>query len=215
MNRKILALIIFWGCNSVLAGELSAVISDSEKKPVSDVVVVATPTFNIPAAKSAPKKFVIDQVDKEFINHVTALQVGTSVSFPNKDDIRHHVYSFSATKPFELPLYTGTPAKPVLFDKPGVVKLGCNIHDWMVAYVYIVDSPFFGTSDRDGKVQLHALPAGKYTVRAWHPRMALQEAATEQTVVVDKNGPMNVAWELALKPTLRPRRAPLPMQQGY
>ncbi len=76
------------------------------------------------------------------------------VQFPNKDNIRHHVYSFSAARKFELPLYSGTPAQPVLFDKVGVVKLGCNIHDWMIGYIYVTETPYFGKSNAEGRVDM-------------------------------------------------------------
>lgn len=91
-------------------------------------------------------------------------------SFPNSDNIRHHVYSFSLAKRFELRLYQGTPSEPVLFDKPGVVVLGCNIHDWMVGYVYVTNDPWFAVSDAQGKLNLEQLPAGTYTVSLWHPQ---------------------------------------------
>lgn len=80
--------------------------------------------------------------------------VGTRVTFPNRDNIRHHVYSFSSAKKFELPLYIGTPAAPVVFDKPGVVALGCNIHDWMLAYIYVLTTPHFAKTAADGKARL-------------------------------------------------------------
>jgi hypothetical protein len=93
------------------------------------------------------------------------------VSFPNRDDIRHQVYSFSPAKRFELRLYKGTPSEPVLFDKPGLVVLGCNIHDWMVGYIYVTDDPWFAVSDATGTLHLDALPAGRYQVTLWHPQM--------------------------------------------
>ena len=89
------------------------------------------------------KTTVIDQIDKEFIAHVTPIQIGTAIDFPNHDQIRHHVYSFSPAKNFEIPLYKGSPAIPIVFEKAGMVSLGCNIHDWMSAYIYVIDTPFF------------------------------------------------------------------------
>ena len=97
-----------------------------------------------------------------------AVHTGTAVSFPNSDNIRHHVYSFSPAKRFELRLYQAR-RRPVVFDKPGVVVLGCNIHDWMLGYVYITDDPFFAVSDDAGRLALD-LPPGRYTASLWHPR---------------------------------------------
>ena len=100
------------------------------------------------------------------------LPTGTSISFPNLDAVRHHVYSFSPAKPFELKLYIGTPAAPVVFDKPGVVVMGCNIHDPMVAYVVVSDTPWVGVSDAAGQVRIDGAPAGEYELEYWHPRWA-------------------------------------------
>src|SRR3989338_522709 len=109
-------------------------------------------------------------VDSEGQPLANAVLSGTAVSFPNSDNIRHHVYSFSLAKRFELRLYQGTPSEPVVFDKPGVVVLGCNIHDWMVGYVYVTDDPWFAVSDAQGKLNLEQLPAGTYTASLWHPQ---------------------------------------------
>jgi len=215
MKKRLLALMpLVFTVLQVNAANLQATVIDLENNPVSDAVVMATP-IRMPVAKKTPKSMVIDQVDKEFIGHVTAVPVGTSISFPNKDNIRHHVYSFSPAKQFELPLYTGTPAKPVVFDKPGVVKLGCNIHDWMVAYIYITDAPYFITTDSEGKAQLANLPAGSYTLKLWHPRMNAAEESTRKSIELGQVEDASATWQIELKPDYRPRRAPLPMQQGY
>ena len=122
------------------AGSLSVMVKDGKGAPVSDAVVYAKSSAT---AARAGKRDVIDQRNKQFIPYVTALQVGTSVLFPNKDNIRHHVYSLSPAKRFELPLYAGVPAEPVVFDHEGFVTLGCNIHDWMVAYIAVAGDAVF------------------------------------------------------------------------
>lgn len=111
------------------------------------------------------------QQSKAFVPEVLVVTRGTAVNFPNRDTVRHHVYSFSSTKQFELKLYTGTPANPVLFDRSGVAILGCNIHDEMVGWIVVVDTPHFGTSTASGQVRFDNVPAGQYTLRAWHPRL--------------------------------------------
>jgi plastocyanin len=108
------------------------------------------------------------QREKSFQPTLLVIQTGTSVNFPNFDTVRHHVYSFSATKPFEIKLYAGTPAKPVVFDKAGTATLGCNIHDRMVGHIHIVDTPYFGVTDAQGRVTID-LPPGAHRVRVWHP----------------------------------------------
>jgi plastocyanin len=216
MNYRFLALIVLCGWHAAVhAGTLNAVVTDKQNNPLSEAVVLATPTLAQTTPKKSPEPIVIDQVDKEFIGHVTVIHVGTPVLFPNRDNIRHHVYSFSPAKEFELPLYMGTPAKPVIFDKPGVVKLGCNIHDWMHAYIYVSETPYFSITDKDGKAQILNLPAGEYAVRIWHPRMELTEEASKQSVVIDNTGEATASWQLELKPELRPRRAPITIQQDY
>ena len=104
------------------------------------------------------------------------IQAGTLVTFPNSDNTLHHVYSFSPAKTFELPLYSGKRAPPVLFDTPGIVTLGCNIHDWMVAHVVVLDSPWHARSGDDGGVLLRA-PPGEYMLRVWHERAHLGDLA--------------------------------------
>ena len=194
--------------------ELHATVYDQNGKPLPNAVVVATPEDGaVPAAKSTVE--IVDQIDKEFVPYVKAVRAGSSVKFPNKDDIRHHVYSFSPAKKFELPLYSGTPTQPMLFDKPGIVKLGCNIHDWMIAYIYVTETPYFGKSEADGRVELEALPPGRYRVRVWHPLMQGTEDATVKRIELRDTGTSSVDWKLKLKAEFRPRRQPLPGEAGY
>jgi plastocyanin len=202
------------GLGSAQAATLRATVHDAAGKPLPNVVVVAVSEDDrAPAAKPAVE--VVDQIDKEFVPYVKPVRVGSYVKFPNKDDIQHHVYSFSPAKPFELPLYKGTPAQPVLFDKVGIVKLGCNIHDWMIGYIYVTDAPYFGKTAAEGRVELAELPAGRYRVRAWHPRMQETEEATVQRVEIQDGGSASVEWKLKLKPEFRPRRTPVPGEPGY
>ncbi|MBL8525102.1 MAG: methylamine utilization protein [Betaproteobacteria bacterium] len=150
------------------AAQLAAQVTNSAGQPVADVVVHATLLSG--AAPARPKKEIsIEQVNKEFVPLVSVAQTGTLVNFPNRDQIRHHVYSFSPAKTFEIKLYSGVPTKPLLFDKPGEVVLGCNIHDTMIAYVLIVDTPFFAKTDKQGRGVLDNLPAGDYEVQMWYP----------------------------------------------
>src|SRR5262245_28619771 len=190
------------------AGDLAVAIRDPSAQPVEDAVVTAVPETRgaTPAAK--PGREVVDQINMEFVPYVKAILVGSPVFFPNKDDVRHHVYSFSSAKRFELPLYAGTPADPVVFDRPGVVTVGCNIHDWMIGYIYVAETPYFAKTGADGRVRLDGLPAGRYVVRVWHPRMETSEEATSRPVSLERAGSVDLAWEIKLKPSFRPRRAP-------
>ncbi|MBC7702649.1 MAG: methylamine utilization protein [Rhodoferax sp.] len=124
------------------------------------------------------------QINKQFEPRVLVVPVGTAVFFPNRDTVRHHVYSFSPAKTFELKLYAGIATNPVVFDKTGIAVLGCNIHDSMTAWVVVVDTPYYGRSPKSGLVALGQVPAGTYRLRVWHPGLAVGAPATDQELVV-------------------------------
>lgn len=187
------------------AAELTVSITQDEGEAVSEAVVEAVPADGAELPADLPS-MVMDQIDKAFVPRVLAVAAGTPVNFPNKDNIHHHVYSFSPAKQFELPLYEGTPADPVVFDQPGVVALGCNIHDWMRGYIYVTESPYFGISGEDGKVVLSGLDTGEYTLRVWHSN--LRNARKPHTQNLQLEGDQNVTVDLKLKPKLRIRRMP-------
>jgi plastocyanin len=195
------------------AGSLNVNVRDAKGAPVSDAVVFA----NSSATNSSrvPKQAAIDQINKEFVPYVTAVQVGTAIYFPNKDNIRHHVYSFSPAKKFELPLYEGTPAQPVVFDKVGFVTLGCNIHDWMIAYVAVLPTPYFQITGDDGRVALKNLPVGQYTVEAWQPSLKDSPEQIAQHVDLASDGVKELTFTLDLKPDFRVKRAPSLSNGGY
>jgi plastocyanin len=210
LSRGSLLLVILVFSGDLLAGSLEVIVKDDKGGPGSDAVAYA-----VGAASAAPKKHaVVDQRDKQFVPYVTAIQVGTAVSFPNSDNIRHHVYSFSPAKKFELPLYSGVPAQPVVFDKVGFVTLGCNIHDWMIAYVAVLPTPYFQVTRQDGRALLKDLPAGQYTVQVWHPGLKGQPEAFAQRVDVG-GGTKSLQFTLPLKHDVRAKRAPGLTTGGY
>jgi plastocyanin len=192
-----------------------ASVRDAEGNPVINAVVILNPIDikNIP--HKAPVTREIDQIDKEFINRVTAIQTGTRIDFPNRDNVRHHVYSFSPAKPFELPLYSGIPADPVLFDKPGIVKIGCNIHDWMIGYIYVTNAPYFTVTTEEGTARLEDLEAGNYIASIWHPLMKKTEESSKQPIEIHTGATEQANWQIDLRPDIRPRRSPVPMSRGY
>jgi hypothetical protein len=196
-------------------GGLEAIVRDAKGDLVRDAVIVAVPIAGLPKVQGDRPKEVIDQIDKEFVPQVKVVQVGTSISFPNKDNIRHHVYSFSPAKKFELPLYRGVPAEPVLFDKPGLVILGCNIHDWMIAYLYVVESPWFATTRVDGSARLGDLPAGEYDVLAYHPRAKDPAEPLRQRASVGASTAARVSFGMTLKPPVRSSRPPKGGEADY
>ena len=174
---------------SASAATLSVQVTDAAGKPLQDAAVYAEPLA--PTAVTRMKGAEIEQKSRKFMPVMTVVQTGTEVSFPNNDTMRHHVYSFSPAKPFELKLYSGTPGTPVLFDKPGTVVIGCNIHDQMVAYIQVVNTPHFGKSDQVGKVRIADLAPGKYKLKAWHYQLPTNAAPLETDIVIAKNDTMS------------------------
>jgi plastocyanin len=178
-------------------GAVEAVVKDDRGQPLADVVVSLATSGT---AAPRPAQAVMDQQNKEFVPRVLPVLVGSPVMFPNRDNIRHHVYSFSSPKRFELPLYIGTPAAPVVFDKPGPVVLGCNIHDWMVGYIYVLPTPYFAKTSEDGRARVAELPPGTYEARVWHPRMRSEPEKTGKSITIAVGEPGQVSFVVALKP---------------
>jgi plastocyanin len=170
-----------------LAATVQVQMQDGEGKPLADAVVFLESKEAAAAAKPL-QGMEIAQANKQFVPQVRVVTVGTSVQFPNRDTVRHHVYSFSETKRFELKLYTASTASPIVFDKPGIAVLGCNIHDSMVAWVVVVPTPYFGRSGPDGKLSLDNLPAGNYRLRTWHIRLPVGAPALDQALTVSATG---------------------------
>ena len=186
------------------AASVEVTIRDAAGAALEDAAVWLMPRSG--AAPPRKRDAEIAQKDRQFIPKVTVVQVGTAVAFPNRDPIRHHVYSFSPPKPFEIKLYVGTPADPVVFDKPGEVVLGCNIHDHMLAYVYVVESPWFGKTSPEGRVRLANVPPGDYELRAWHHAQASAPAPRE-VKLVDDAATATASFTIPQK-ALPPRAAP-------
>lgn len=145
----------------------SALVSDQQQRPLADAVIELIP--HQPLAETVQAAASVAQRGLMFTPFVTAVPRGSLVDFPNQDKTRHHVYSFSAAKSFEIQLYSGKPEQPVLFDQAGIVALGCNIHDYMQAYIYVGDSPLLAVTNSDGQAEFSQLPAGDFSVKIWHP----------------------------------------------
>ena len=155
-------------CTAVQALPWAVQVRNSAGQPLADAAV-AVEVRGRPA-KTTTAKAEMGQRDRQFTPQVLIVQTGTAVNFPNFDTVRHHVYSFSPTKVFETKLYSGTPAEPIVFDKPGVAALGCNIHDRMSAHIIVVDTALFARTDANGIAHFD-LPAGEHQLRLWHASM--------------------------------------------
>nr|WP_237141934.1 methylamine utilization protein [Pseudomonas rhizoryzae] len=199
-NKQVMVglLALGLGLGTAQAAEIAVQVVDSQGAPLADAVVMLSGQGLQPERHPA----AIDQQNRRFVPHVLVVPTGTAVSFPNTDDIRHQVYSFSAAKHFELPLYHGIPSTPVVFDQPGVVVVGCNIHDWMVGYVYVTAAGRSVVTDGQGRARLE-VPDGHYTMALWHPDLSdKREIAQPDLNVAGK--PVTLRLQLAVQPKPQP-----------
>lgn len=173
-------------------------VQDAGGKPLPDVIVYAEADGGAALARPL-RPLVIEQRNLQFMPLVSAVQTGSLVSFPNNDKVRHHIYSFSPAHKFDQKLYSGTSAEPQLFDKPGLVVLGCNIHDKMVAYLRIVDTPYYAKTDISGIANLEIPVGGKFLLKAWHYD-ALAAQPAEQAVTIKPGATLAANFKLVLKP---------------
>ena len=179
---RLLLILLLWiaGPPAALAGDIAVTVRNPHGAPVADAVV------SVDAAEAGPIHFpwpyVMAQKDIQFRPFVLVVPVGAGVTFPNFDNVRHHVYSFSPAKTFELKLYGHDETRVVRFDKPGVVQLGCNIHDSMVGFIVVVETPYAAKTDDQGVAVLHGVPAGAQVVKVW--RAYMKGVGNMQSVVV-------------------------------
>ncbi len=186
-----------FGASLSVASTLSVTILDLDNQPVKNTVVeLYNPDYVINASSyDGSKDFEVAQRMRQFDPFVLAVPVGSSITFPNYDKTRHHVYSFSPIKTFELKLFSGQSHEPVTFDEAGVVALGCNIHDAMQSHIYVTDSRYFLVTDEAGKAHFPELPETSFNLKVWHP---LQEEAVAPQTVVTSKGDMSVQVSLSI-----------------
>lgn len=199
----VLATVLLFSCCalSARAGDVAFLLSTARGGPVADAVITAYPDGG---SRGGPIRFdwpqEMDQRNLQFAPFVLITPVGASVSFPNRDAVRHHVYSFSPAKTFELKLYGRDETRKVVFDKVGVVALGCNIHDGMVAFIKVVDTPFAAKTDAQGQAVLRGLPAGRVKVRIWHPYQKAAGNEVVRGILVAASGAGREAVQLDIRP---------------
>jgi plastocyanin len=181
---------------NLLSADLTLVMTTNKGSLLRDAVVELTPINANGSSKEVVKKLVsISQKNKTFIPFVSVVPVGTPIDFPNMDKTRHHVYSFSEAKTFQLKLYIGKPETPIIFDKPGIVALGCNIHDFMESYVYVAQNEFAKNSNLEGVIQFKNVPKGEYLMEFWHPWQDSAQAS-KQIVITDDNLSMQQSMDV-------------------
>jgi plastocyanin len=191
------------------AATLEVHLSNANGQAVEDAAVVLELPVGSPPQHQG--RAVIQQQDREFMPYLTIVQTGTAVEFPNRDPFKHHIYSFSPAKTFEIKLYAGKPEKPIIFDKPGKVVLGCNIHDWMEAYVLVVDTPYFAKTGGDGRARLENIPPGQYRMRIWHPRLQSDIVVRDITLA---QSPIALSLQANIPPRVSRPKPPL-NRDGY
>ncbi len=171
VRSLLLALLIAAAVNPAAAAVLSIKVVTPEGRPVADAVVTLKPVDGPATPPKVGRGYRVDQKDIQFHPFVSVVPVGAEVSFPNLDPTKHHVYSFSPAKRFELKLFAKDQSRSVVFDKSGVVSIGCNIHDQMSAYIFVTDTAWTAKTDASGVVTFRDAPARAVTAAVWHPSL--------------------------------------------
>ena len=185
----------FAAARGALAATLAITVHTADGHALPGAVITAWPA-EATARHPAPAHAVMDQVNRAFVPDLLVIPVGSTVTFPNSDSVSHQIYSFSPARRFQLPLYRGKPYPPVHFDTPGVVTLGCNIHDEMLAYLVVTDAPYFGRTDTSGTWSAE-VTRGRYRIAVWHPRLRDNGADLERELTVGETDNAEITLRLA------------------
>ena len=196
MNRFLIVFLLV--SHVVQSKEISVSLLTKSDQELANVVVYFTPKQKQNLAQTH-EMAIMDQVDTQFSPHILAIQKDTQVRFPNSDSIKHHVYSFSPAKTFELQLYKELQADPLLFSNLGSVELGCNIHDWMLGYIFVVDTPYFGKTDIKGNLTLD-LPDGEYQLDVWHHRIKDKLSSLSRQLTLPRESEIKINLKSVLLP---------------
>ncbi len=198
-NRWLLVLWLMAPAAGIQALEVTVLTAAGE--PLANAVLWAVPEDSSLIGKRPSGDYVMDQIDRQFVPHVLAVPRGAQVSFPNSDTVLHHVYSFSSAKTFEIKLYKGTSPEEVVFNQPGIVDVGCNIHDWMLGYIVVVDTPYFVKTDVEGKADLSLQP-GSYTLSIWHDRFTPVHQPESRELDYQQQKSLEISVQRDLRPAL-------------
>lgn len=202
---RLLGVSLFGLSLNLSATTLTGVVTNGDE-PVFEAVITAVGKQKSKSVLvTSPRK--MDQKHREFVSHILAIRAGESVLFPNSDNIQHHIYSFSPANSFEVQLYKDVAPKPIAFDKAGIVVLGCNIHDWMVGYVYVSDAPYITQTNEKGEWLLN-LPPDDYTVTLWHPNLDTPNNVQVQQLKITAEKAAPIEQKITLKTTSRTGKPP-------
>lgn len=185
---------------AAIAGTLDVRLTDAKGQPVDDAVITVHPASGTPkGAFSFPWGTSMVQQNIAFAPNVLIVPVGATVKFPNKDKVRHHIYSFSRPAKFEIKLFGKDETRSYKFTTEGSVALGCNIHDGMTGFIKVVDTPFAAKSNASGAARLTGLPSGFARVTVWHPKLRSKDNEMMVSVPLT-GGNVTRAITLALRP---------------
>jgi plastocyanin len=198
MVRRILfALALAGAALPVAAAPLTVRVVDPSGRPVRDAVVTLYPAGSSARPARIGGRFVVSQKNLGFHPFLTIAPVGADVSFPNLDPTKHHVYSFSPAKKFELKLFAKDQSRTVHFDRPGVVALGCNIHDQMAAFIVVTDSAWTARTNAQGVAQFNDAPNAPGRLVVWHPYLRAPGGEMQQAVSAAQR---NAGFQVRLRP---------------
>lgn len=184
MKYFILCITTIFVVANINATELTVTVLDTKKIAIKNMVVYATPVEKTIALPMNKESLFIDQKGRKFSPYITVTQKGKSINFVNKDDITHHIYSVSGENRFEFKIKAGASKTTAPMTATEEVAMGCNIHDWMSGYALVVDTPYFGKTDDEGKFTFSLRDAGEYILTAWHPQLDVLNYKVSQTVIV-------------------------------
>ena len=202
MNRiaQCVSALAFGAIGLVHAGTLVAIAGDRDGQAMTNVVVTLKP-IGVAAPVTVPATITVTQEGMTFKPYISIIRKGSSVVFANRDTVEHHIKSFSSSRPFEIAVHKpGDTPPPIRFESEGAIVAYCILHDWMRAYVYVTDTPWYGSSDVSGITRIDNIPAGEYEVTAWHPDLGQFKPPLTTKLTVPASGTAQATFKFELKP---------------
>ena len=200
MLRGLLAIAGCLAASASFAADVGVLVVDAKVVPVADAVVTLQSNAGLDTGPGTAQTKTIDQRALQFHPYVELFRTGDRVVFHNSDKTRHHVYSFSSGGAFETMVAPGESSPPLTLEQPGVISVGCNIHDRMITYLVVTDAPFAARSGADGVVRFADVPDGAWSVRVWQPRSKADEQTSEKTMAMPAAAGSRLRFVLSLRP---------------
>jgi plastocyanin len=206
ITKKIVFVLTLIASSGAIAGSFVGTATNKEDGTLANVVFALKPLSpGILVPSLAPTLISVTQDDLQFKPYVSVIRRGSSAQFPNRDKVEHHIKSFSSIKPFEIAVHKpGDSPSPIVFDKEGAVIVYCILHDWMRAFIYVADTPWFSTTENLGAARIENLPAGEYEISAWHPDLGQFKPPFVQKITIPATGSATTNFKFEFMPkTLR------------